>query len=78
MAVTRALVYIAWEETLERAEQPPKRLWLDEEGLAEWFREVRRKRKEKYGGGDDGWDHRIEDPVQNEYAAELKRKMRGR
>lgn len=30
-------------------EQPPKRIWLDDEKMADWWQEVDAKRREKYG-----------------------------
>lgn len=51
----------AWDE-LEEHERPPKHLWTDGPRLNEWFREIRRKRK-----NDDG----VDDPVENEAAKGL-------
>jgi len=66
-AIRVALMVLGFDE-LEDNERPPKRIWLDGQRLQEWFKDVRRKRREKYdpkGGGE------IEDPVQNEAARSL-------
>lgn len=57
-------------DELDRDERPPRRIWLDAERLGEWFKEVERKRKAKYGGKG-GEDRSIEDPVDNEAARSL-------
>lgn len=70
-AIQTALMYLAWEE-YPSEDRPPRRIWLDMDALKEWFDDVRRRR----GTASDS-DQDIEDPVQNEFAAELKRKARG-
>jgi hypothetical protein len=57
---------ISFDE-LEEDEQPPRRIWLDHERLSAWFKAVRKRRKEKYGGK----ASEIDDPVQNEAARSL-------
>lgn len=52
-------------DELEEQERPPRRIWLDNERLAAWFKEVRRRRKERYS------DKEIEDPVNNQAARGL-------
>ena len=32
-------------------ERPPKRIWMDNEKINEWFKKVERDRKKKYSGG---------------------------
>ncbi len=56
-------------DELDEDERPPKRYWLDNERLEAWFKEVRRRRTQKYGGG--GGPGPIEDPVDNEAARSL-------
>jgi hypothetical protein len=48
-------------------ERPPRRIWLDSERMDEWFKDVRRRRTEKYGGK----SREIEDPVANDAARGL-------
>ncbi len=48
-ALSTGLRILTWHENLEREEVPPRRMWLNGEQLNEWFEEVDRKRKEKYG-----------------------------
>lgn len=67
-AIRTALMVLAFDE-LPKDERPPKRIWLDGEQLTGWFKDVERKREEKYGG--DGGPGPIEDPVQNDAARSL-------
>lgn len=56
-AIRQAFSIISWHEDLPEDERPPKRLWLDAEGLSLWFARVRRERERKYGlkpGDSDG------------------------
>lgn len=58
-AIKRALMFINFEE-LRPEDVPPRKIWLDDEALKEWFDEVRRSQREgsdRYGG--------IEDPQRN-------------
>jgi hypothetical protein len=67
-AIRRALIFISWQENLEEEEQPPRRIWLDDEQLKEHFAAVKQRRKERFeikGGGE------IENPVENEAAKAL-------
>lgn len=48
-------------------ERPPRRIWLDDERLEEWFAEVNRKRSARA----EGRDKEIEDPVDNDAAKGL-------
>jgi hypothetical protein len=66
-AIRVALMIIGFDE-LEEDERPPRRIWLDNDRLGAWFKEVRRKRKERYSGKGPG---PIEDPVDNEAARSL-------
>lgn len=47
-AIRQAFSIISWQE-LPDDERPPKRLWLDSEGLGMWFARVKRERERKYG-----------------------------
>lgn len=66
-AIRVALMVISFDE-LDDDERPPRRIWLDNDRLAAWFKEMRRKRHEKYGGKGPG---PIEDPVNNGAARSL-------
>lgn len=41
---------LSWYENLPEEEQPPRHMWHSEKRIGEWFDEVNRKRKDKYGG----------------------------
>lgn len=62
------MVYISFDE-LPEDERPPRRMWLDDEGLKAHFDRIRRDRDAKYGA--DGGAGPIEDPVQNQAASLL-------
>lgn len=49
-AMVMGLRVLDWQENLdhEEDEMPPRRIWLNQEKLGDWFSNVRRKRKEKY------------------------------
>jgi hypothetical protein len=66
-AIRIAMMILSFDE-LDRDERPPRRIWLDADRLGEWFKEVERKRKEKYSGGR---DRTIDDPVDNDAARSL-------
>ena len=68
-ALRSALVVLSFDELLED-ERPPRRIWNDGDQLGEWFKDVKRRREEKYGGGKQG-PGPIEDPVENEAARSL-------
>lgn len=63
-------MYLAWEE-LPKDERPPRRIWLDGEDLTDWFKEVERRREEKYGSGSSRGGSDIDDPVENDAARAL-------
>lgn len=50
-------------DELLKEERPPRRLWLDDEGLQAHFDRVDRDRKAQYGG-----EEAIDDPVSNDAA----------
>jgi hypothetical protein len=66
-AIRAALMVIGFDE-LDEDERPPRRIWLDNDRLADWFKEVRRRRKEKYSAKEPG---PIDDPVENDAARSL-------
>jgi hypothetical protein len=69
--VRRALVFLGFDD-LDEDERPPRRLWLDDDGLGDHFKVVRQRRAEKYsGGGDKSSPGPIEDPVSNDAASLL-------
>lgn len=67
-AIVRALVYLGWEE-LPKDERPPRNIYKDSDALGEWFKEVERRREEKYGK--DNSSSEIEDPVENQAARSM-------
>lgn len=66
-AIRTALLVLSFDE-LPEDERPARRIWDDGEKLNEWFKDVRRRRDEKYGKDSPG---PIEDPVENEAAKAL-------
>lgn len=63
-AIRAAAIILSFEE-LPQDEQPPRRIWLDGDKLAAFMDDVRAKRRRDLGGND------IEDPVDNQAAADL-------
>lgn len=57
-AVKRALMFLSFEE-LPEEDVPPRNIWLANDELADWFKDVRRRQKERMGGKE------IEDERQN-------------
>jgi hypothetical protein len=51
-AVRRALQYLSFDELAEE-ERPPKKIWLDNDKMTEWFDSVKRNRKSKANGQGD-------------------------
>lgn len=70
-AIQRALMILSWPENLAEDEQPPQRIWDDNERLNEWFANVKQKRKQEAETRSGEWNHHIDDPVQNKAALEL-------
>lgn len=66
-AIKRALLFLSFEE-LPKDEQPPRRIWLDDERLVAHFERVQRDRDAKWNT--DG-PRAIDDPVQNDAARSL-------
>lgn len=54
-------------------EMPPEWMWPLSDQLDEWFQEVDRKRKSKYGGGPDTIEE-PDDMAQNELALARRRR----
>lgn len=65
-AISKGLAFISFDE-LPSDEKPPRKIWLDEELLSEWFDEVAKRREEKFNGE----SKEIDDPVSNEAAKAL-------
>lgn len=63
-SVAQANRILDWHENLQSEEMPPEWMWHLEDELVDWFEEVDRKRKEKYGGDSEGSD----DMTRNEFA----------
>lgn len=63
-AIRYGLMFLGYEE-LPKDEQPPRSIWWDGDAMKKWWKAVERKRKAKYGGGDDGdiGDVPIDGPV---------------
>lgn len=49
-AIKTTLVFLSWQENLERKYQPPKRIWLDGKKLDEWFKKVEKLREDEMKG----------------------------
>jgi len=49
VALNHALTVISWFENLPQDEQPPRAIWHSAERVDSWFRDVEKKRSEKYG-----------------------------
>jgi hypothetical protein len=67
-AIRVALMVIGFDE-LDRDERPPRRIWLDNDRLSAWFKDIDRKRRQKYGL--DKGPGAIDDPVANDAARSL-------
>lgn len=52
-SIAHAHRILEWQENLQSSEMPPEWMWIHDDDLVEWFEEVDRARKEKYGGGGD-------------------------
>lgn len=65
-AIRMAAVFLSFDE-LDADEQPPKRIWLVADKLAEWMDAIAAKRRT----GASGMNQEIEDPVQNRAAEGL-------
>lgn len=68
-ALEHATTVLGWRENLDEDEIPPRLIWFNNEKLKDWFKEVQRKRKAKYGSEDGPGP--IEDPVENDAAKML-------
>lgn len=75
MAIEHAFRVCDWQENLVADEMPPQWMWPFDEELSHWFEEVDRKRKKKYGGGDESEaeDNNIDGPsMDNELAKDFR------
>lgn len=52
MAIEHANTVLDWQENLTDDEMPPEWMWHLDSELSSWFDEVKRKRDDRYGGGD--------------------------
>jgi len=68
-AIRRALIFLSFEE-LPKKEQPPRRIWLDNEKLSAHFAQIERDREE---GSKPGIEGPIDEPVQNDLTRNIKR-----
>lgn len=68
MALEQAQRVLNWQENLMEEEMPPAWMWPFDQQLEEWFEEVERKRKSKYGADSDDDDEPMGDMMQNEFA----------
>jgi hypothetical protein len=65
-AIRAALYFLSFEEVPDPEDRPPKYLWLDEERLAQWWKEVRERREAKFKG-----EPAINDMPQNQALKEI-------
>jgi hypothetical protein len=70
-AVEHAFKILDWHEHLLSEEIPPRWMWPLDEELDAWFKEVERKREEKFGSKDK--DDPGGDMMVNELAEEFRR-----
>lgn len=49
-AISHATTILAWQENLLEDEMPPEWMWSLDEDLAEWFKDVAERRRERFGG----------------------------
>lgn len=45
MAIKSALYFLTFEQLTDDADRPPKRIWLDNEKMSEWWRVVKERRE---------------------------------
>lgn len=74
MAIDHALKVLSWYENLEKSEIPPQWMWHLDWELSDWWEQVDRERKAKYGRPDDDDDREsvLAEREENEYAARFK------
>lgn len=72
-AIHAALTFLSFEE-LPNEDRPSRDIWLDHELMSEHWDLVKERRERMYQGGD--YDQEIEDPVENEYAAGLRDRLK--
>jgi hypothetical protein len=68
-AIDHAIRVCSWQENLMEDEMPPQWMWPFDLELEDWFSEVERARKAKYGGDSD----ETSEMVSNEYSDRFKR-----
>lgn len=70
-AIVNGLQFLKFEE-LPEDETPERSIWLDPERMSQHFRAVKKRREEKWGTEKSN-PREIEDPVENDAAAEWKK-----
>lgn len=76
MAIEQALTILGWYENLPSDEVPPEYLWEDNEGLEQWWEEVKAKHEDglpimpRRGSEDD--DEESDEVTQNDLARIFK------
>lgn len=68
VALTHAHRVLDWQENLMSEEMPPEWMWPLDDALESWFKEVERKRKDRFGGSGDDDDDDGTPMMHNEYA----------
>jgi hypothetical protein len=66
VAIEQGYTILGWYENLTNEERPPKWTWHLDHELVEWFKELDRKRKEKFNIDSD--DDESPEMMQNEYS----------
>jgi hypothetical protein len=66
-AIKVSLIYLGFEE-MPLEDQPPKKIWQDNDALKQHFEMLKQKRKQEASTTVEG---PIEDPVQNELAKDM-------
>lgn len=52
-SIRLGLTFLSWQENLLKEEVPPRKMWLDEDRLKQWFAEVDANRERKAKGEGD-------------------------
>lgn len=68
-AVEHAFKILDWHENLLKEEVPPQWMWPLDHELDDWFKQIDKLRKEKYGNTESGESGEM---MQNEYAEEYR------
>lgn len=73
MAITHAQTILGWQENLLTEDMPPEWMWPLTEELDDWFKDVKARHDERYGGSRDEKDD-APDMAQNELTRHMKRR----